>query len=462
MFNKEVYKNRRQRLHKLLKGNGIVLFPGNDECAMNYRANTYRYRQDSSFLYYFGLNQPGLAAICDLDSGKDTVYGNDLEIDDIIWMGEHPSMKDLAALCAADGARPMADLTLELKKAIAAGRKVQILPTYRGDTVLWLAELCGLPTAEIKNLVSEELIRAVVEMRSIKDAYEIEEIEKAVEVAYMMHTTAMKMGYPGNMESELAGTIEGIALSGGGAPSFPIILSMDGQTLHNHYHGNELSNGRLVVTDAGAETAMGYASDITRTFPVGGKFTTKQKEVYEIVLAANMKTIEAAAPGVSNKELHLLAARTIAEGLSSLGLMKGNINEIVASGAHALFFPHGLGHMLGLDVHDMENLGENYVGYDHTVSRSEQFGTAYLRLAKAHKPGFVFTIEPGIYFIPSLIGIWRKEKRFEQFISYSKLEAYMDFGGIRIEDDVLITENGHKVLGRPIPKTVDEVEETMR
>jgi len=461
MFAKEVYKKRRQRLHELVKG-GVVLFPGNDESAMNYRANTYRFRQDSSFLYYFGLNQPGLAAICDLDSGKDIVYGNDLELDDVIWMGEHPSISDLSRLCAADGSRPLGDLTAELKKAVSAGRRIHILPPYRGEQILWIAELTGLSSGEVKSLVSEDLIKAVVEMRSVKDQFEIEEIEKAVEVAYMMHTTSMKMGYPGNLESELAGTIEGIALSGGGQSAFPIILSMDGQTLHNHYHGNELKEGRLVVTDAGAETVLGYASDITRTFPVGGKFTQKQKEIYEIVLEANMRTIEASGPGVTNKSLHLLAARTIANGLCSLGIMKGNVDEIVDAGAHALFFPHGLGHMLGLDVHDMEGLGENYVGYDHTVSRSEQFGLAYLRLAKAHKPGYVFTIEPGLYFIPPLIELWRSEKRFEQYISYSRLDAYMGFGGIRIEDDVLITDKGYRVLGRPIPKTVAEVEETMR
>ncbi len=461
MFDKEVYKKRRQKLHEFLK-EGIVFFPGNDESAINYLANTYRFRQDSSFLYYFGLNQPGLAAICDMETGKDIVYGNDLELDDVVWMGEHPSVKELSAFCAADGSGSLGDLAADLKKAKAAGRRIHILPTYRGEQVLWIAELLGIQSGEVKKYISEELIRAVVEMRSVKDKFEIEETVKAVEVAYKMHTTAMMMGHPGNTESELAGTIEGIALTGGGQSAFPIILSMNGQTLHNHYHGNTLVKGRMVVTDAGAETALGYASDITRTFPVGGKFSQKQKEIYEIVLAANMRTIEAAAPGVTNKSLHMLAARTVAEGLSALGIMKGDIQEAVETGAHALFFPHGLGHMLGLDVHDMEGLGETYVGYDHTVSRSDQFGLAYLRLAKAHKPGFLFTIEPGIYFIPPLIERWRKENRFSQFINYSKLDSYMDFGGIRIEDDVLITENGHTVVGKPIPKTVAEVEDMMK
>ena len=264
-----------------------------------------------------------------------------------------------------------------------------------------------------------------------------------------------------NFERELAGTIEGIALASGGQVSFPVILSMDGQTLHNHYHGNELKSGRMVVVDAGAETELGYASDITRTFPVGGKFSQQQKEIYEIVLAANMKTIEAAAPGVTNKELHLLAAKTIAGGLKDLGIIKGDIEEAVTVGAHALFFPHGLGHMLGLDVHDMEGLGENNVGYDQTVSRSDQFGLAYLRLAKEHKPGFVFTIEPGIYFIPALINIWKSDKKFASFINYERLDAYYHFGGIRIEDDVLVTKNGHDVLSKDAPKNADDIMELM-
>jgi Xaa-Pro aminopeptidase len=277
-----------------------------------------------------------------------------------------------------------------------------------------------------------------------------------------MHTTAMKMGYPGNFEREIAGAVEGIALSHGGPVSFPVILSMDGQILHNHYHGNELIEGRMIVTDAGAESSMCYASDITRTFPVGGKFSTKQKEIYEIVLSANVQSIATYKPGMTHKEAHLLAAKTIAGGLKALGIMKGDVDEAVAAGAHALFFPHGLGHMLGLDVHDMEGLGENYVGYDEKTVRSDQFGLAYLRLGRELKEGFVVTNEPGCYFIPTLIDIWEKEKKLEAFINYSKVNEYRDFGGVRIEDDVLITKTGHRILGEAIPKTVADVEEMMR
>lgn len=461
MFQKEVYQLRRKSLHGLIKG-GLLLLPGNNESAMNYRANTYHYRQDSSFLYFFGINQPGLAAVCDLDSGSDILYGDDLTIDDIIWMGEHPTMHELATSVGLEKTRPSGDLSKDIRQALSQGRQVHILPPYRGDQVLSLADLLGCSTGEVSGFVSEEFIKAVVELRSVKDEFEIAEIEKAVDVAYIMHTTAMKMGFPGNFERELAGAIEGISLSHGGPVSFPVILSMDGQTLHNHDHSHELVKGRMVVTDAGAETSRGYASDITRTFPVGGRFSDRQKEVYEIVLQANMQAIEGTKPGVRNLDLHLGAAKVIAGGLKDLGILKGTIDDIVSAGAHALFFPHGLGHMMGLDVHDMENLGEDFVGYDDTLKRSDQFGLAFLRMGRALKPGFVFTIEPGCYFIPSLIALWKKEGKLKDFINYSKAEEFIGLGGVRIEDDILVTDTGYRVLGTPIPKSVAEVEETMK
>ncbi|MBE9517067.1 MAG: aminopeptidase P family protein, partial [Bacteroidetes bacterium] len=428
----------------------------------NYRANTYHFRQDSSFLYFFGIDKPGFYGVCDVDNDKDILYGNDFDIDDIIWMGEQPAVSDLAAGVGIDSSASINDLGDILKKALKSGRKVHLLPPYRGDHMLALTKLMGVDDEGLTKLVSQELIAAVVKLRSIKDQYEISEIEKAVDVARIMHTTAMKMAFPGNYERELAGAIEGIALSHGGPVSFPVILSMDGQTLHNHYHGNELHEGRMVVCDAGAETAMCYASDITRTFPVGGKFSTRQSDIYNIVLKANMETIKASIPGRTYREVHLMAARIIAGGLKELGLMKGDLDEAVALGAHALFFPHGLGHMLGLDVHDMEGLGENYVGYNESLKRSEQFGLAYLRLGRELEPGFVVTNEPGCYFIPALIDQWKGEQKHAQFINYDQVEKYRGFGGVRIEDDVLITESGSKVLGTPIPKTVDEVEKTMK
>ena len=443
-------------------GEGIILFPGNEESAMNYKGNTYHYRQDSNFLYFFGINKPGFYGLCDVDSGEDIIFGDDFTIDDIIWMGDQPSVKTLAGEAGVVNTRSFSELSAILRTAIQSGRKLHILPTYRGDHEVRLSGLLDMDCREVRNYVSEELIRAVVKLRSVKDRYEIEEIGKAMEVAGVMHTTAMKMAYPGNYERELTGTIEGIALSHGGPVSFPVILSMDGQILHNHEHGNELVEGRLVVCDAGAETEMCYASDITRTYPVGGKFNLQQKEIYEIVLEANMKTIEAIRPGVTYKSIHLMACRIIAGGLKGLGIMKGDMEEAVAAGAHALFMPHGLGHMMGLDVHDMEGLGEDYVGYNDQIRRSDQFGLAYLRMARELEPGFVVTDEPGCYFIPALIDIWKEEKKFGQFINYDRLDAYRRFGGVRIEDDILVTDDGYRVLGSPIPKTVADVEATMR
>jgi len=460
MFESKVYTTRRNRLRSLVSS-GIILLPGNPEAAMNYAANTYHYRQDSNFLYYFGLDHPDFAGVIDVDNNRDIIFGNDVEMDDIIWMGFQPSVKEQAARAGVENTGPLSKLDVFVKDALAKGRKVHIVKPYRGEVLIWLESLLDVHHSQVRNFISEELIRGIVSMRSIKEEVEIREIEQAVNVAYIMHTTGMIMAKQGVVEQKIAGAIEGIAISYGGPVSFPVILSVDGQTLHNHYHGNILKEGRMMVIDAGCESALHYASDITRTVPVGGKFNQRQKEIYEIVLKANTETIKAIKPGVYYKEIHLLAAKTIASGLKELGLMKGDVDEAVARGAHALFFPHGLGHMLGLDVHDMEGLGENFVGYDNTVSRSEQFGLAFLRLARKLEPGFVLTDEPGCYFIPALIDQWRKEGRFTEFINYDKAETYKDFGGIRIEDDILVTADGYRVLGKPIPKTVADVEALM-
>lgn len=461
MFDKEIYIKRRLRIHDQLK-EGLVILPGNDESAMNYPANQYRFRQDSNFLYFFGLDHPGFVGVMDLENGNDHIFGNDVDMDDIIWMGDQPSVKEQAAQVGVTHTAPLAKLGDMLKTALEKGRTLHFLPFYRGDTLLFMSEMTGLAPAKLRDMVSVLLIKAIVNLRSYKGEEEIREIEYAMEIAWEMHTTAMKMARPGVIEREIAGTIEGIAAARGNGISFPIILTINGQTLHNHYHGNELKAGRLMVTDAGAESLLHYASDITRTVPVSGKFDQRQKDIYEIVLEANTETINAARPGITNKNLHLMASRIIANGLKEVGLMRGDMDQAVSLGAVALFFPHGLGHMMGLDVHDMEGLGEDYVGYNDEVHRSKQFGMAFLRLARKLEPGFVFTIEPGIYFIPALIEQWRKEKKFTEFINYDKLDAFMDFGGIRIEDDVLIREDDAIVLGRPIPKTVDEVEDMMK
>jgi len=457
MFKSEVYTKRREELHKKLK-TGLALFIGNGEAPMNYPGNTYHFRQDSDFLYFFGLDVPGLSGVMDFDSGKDWIFGNDIDMDDIIWMGPQPTVKELALKCGVTQTAKMSTLEEVIHSALTKKRKVHFLPPYRGESKMMLGSLLKENPCMMKTLASMDLIKAVIAMRSIKEKVEIDEIEKAVEVAYDMHVTAMKMCKQGVREQDIFGTIEGIALAKSGGTSFPIILSINGQTLHNHSHGNILQKGRMMVTDAGAETSLHYASDITRTTPVGGKFSQQQKEIYEIVLKANTESIKATKPGLSNRDLHFMACKIIAAGMKDLGLMKGDVDEAVAAGAHALFMPHGLGHMMGLDVHDMEALGEDYIGYDDEVKRSDQFGTAFLRFALPYKPGHVFTVEPGCYFIPELIDMWKAEGKFKDFVNYSKIESYMSIGGIRIEDDVLITEKGHKVLGKPIPKTVKEVE----
>ena len=457
MFKSSVYTKRRERLHSLMKS-GIALFIGNDESPMNYPANTYHFRQDSDFLYLFGLDLPGFAGLMDFDTGKDWIFGNEFDLDDIIWMGPQPSVKELAARCGVANTGSPAELEKITGDAVSKKRRVHFLPPYRGESKMKLGSFLKENPCKMKTLASPELIKAVVSMRSIKEEIEVEEIEKALDITYDMHVTAMKMCRPGVREKEIFGTIEGIALAKGCGTAFPIILSMDGQTLHNHSHDNILKKGRMMVSDAGAESALRYSSDITRTTPVGGTFSTKQKEIYEIVLKANTESIKAAKPGISNLDVHLNACRIIASGLKELGLMKGDIDEAVRAGAHALFMPHGLGHMMGLDVHDMESLGENYVGYSEEVKRSEQFGLAFLRFALPYKPGHVLTVEPGCYFIPELIERWRSSDKFTDYINYGKIDGYKEIGGVRIEDDLLITSKGSRVLGKPIPKTVKEIE----
>ena len=459
MFDKSVYTQRRNLLKKEISS-GIALFLTNPEASFNYPANTYHYRQDSHFSYFFGINLPGFAGCIDFDSGEEIIFGTDFDIDDIIWMGEQPKVSELAAQAGISQSRAYSSLHDWLRVAVSKGRKIHFLPPYRGKVMIELSELLSLPVSNIKTATSVELIKAVVKLKEVKDELEIAEIEKAVDVAWLMHTTAMKMARPGITEQAIAGTIEGIALSHGGAVSFPVILSMDGQTLHNHSHHNTLCPDRMLVVDAGAELHSLYSSDITRTIPVGGKFNPRQKDIYEIVLKANTESIAAIRPGKEYRENHFLAARIITEGLKAIGLMKGDVDEAVAAGAHTLFFPHGLGHMMGMDVHDLESLGENYVGYDDVTKRATEFGTAYLRLGKKLKPGYVLTNEPGIYFIPALIDKFRSEGKYLDFVNYDKVEAFKDFGGIRIEDDVLVTADGYRVLGKPIPKTVAEVEKT--
>lgn len=461
MFSKDVYVNRRSALKSKID-KGILLFLGNSDASVNYPGNQYRFRQDSNFNYFFGLTDPDLAAIIDLESGEEIIFGNDVDIDDIIWMGPQPLISEKAQKVGVTKTYPLAHLDEFVGKAASQGRKVHFLPPYRYHNMIQLHRLLGIPFDQMKSSASVEFIKGVVSLRLIKEECEVAEIEKACNIGYKMHYTAMKMMKLGMVEQELVGIMEGISISEGLMPSFPIILSQNGETLHNHSHHQILTEGRLLVIDAGAETNTNYTSDFTRTLPSSGKFTQQQKEIYSIVSAANNLAVDMARPGITYSSVHQAASRVMAQGLVNLGLLKGDVDEIVAAGAHSLFMPHGLGHNMGMDVHDMEDLGENYVGYDDTYKRSTQFGLGSLRMGKMLEKGHVVTVEPGIYFIPALIEQWKREGTNAQFINFGALEQYYNFGGIRLEDDILITDNGSRLLGdKRLPITVEDVEREM-
>ncbi len=457
MFDPAIYRDRRNRLKKDV-GSGLILLLGNDEVGMNYAANTYHFRQDSTFLYFFAVDLPGLAALIDVDQNTDTLFGDDLTVADIVWTGPQPTIADQAKPAAIAATAPMAELEKRIAAAIAQGRRVHFLKPYRAEHTLKLTALLGLKPTIVASYRSEPLHKAVVAQRNVKSAAEVEEIEQAIGVSRQMYLTAMAAARPGKHEYEVVAEIMRVAKANGCDLSFPIICSVHGETLHNHNHANLMQQGDVMVLDSGVETPNKYASDITRTIPVGGAFTPQQRLIYEMVLRAQIASIKAIKPGVAYKDVHLLAARSFATDLKAAGLMKGDVGEAVAAGAHALFFPHGLGHMIGMDVHDLENIGEQYVGYEPGVERSQQFGLGYLRLARTLKPGFVVTVEPGLYFIPQLIDQWKAEKKNAAFINYKEVEKFRNARGYRIEDDVLVTKSGNRVLGPPIPKTVADVE----
>ena len=461
MFDSSVYKQRRQALREKV-GHGLILILGNNEAPANYPDNTYKFRQDSSFLYFFGHSHPGYAGVMDIEAGEDYFFGNDVTMDDIIWMGPQPSVKDLAAQVGVEKSFPFDKLKEFIGKAISQRRPIHFLPPYRYDNMLLLEDLTGIRASMTKQHASVELIKAVVALRSVKEACEIAEIDKACNIGYEMHTAAMRLCKPGVSEQYIAGILDGIASSYGNMVSFATILTQNGQTLHNHDHSHLLEAGRLMLTDAGAESVTNYCSDHTRTIPVGGKFTSRQRDVYSIVLDCHDKALELARPGVTYKSVHLEVCKVLAQGLKDLGLMKGDVNEAVAAGAHALFMPHGLGHMLGLDVHDMEDLGQCYVGYDDEIRPSDQFGLASLRMGRRLQEGFVITDEPGCYFIPALIDKWKAENMHKDFLNYEAIEKFKDFGGIRLEDDILIIPGGSRFTGeKHIPITISEVEQIM-
>ena len=462
MFPAEVYKERRKKLKSKI-GHGLIVIFGNNECSRNYQANYFPFRQDSSFLYFFGLDLPDLVGLIDVDTGEEIIYGNDPDMDDIIWMGRQSSLSERCEKVSVKTARSRPKLAEDIERAGSKNRRIHYLPPYNSQRIQQIADDLNINQKQARNGFSQELVNGVISLRSVKENLEVEEIEKTIsEVTYGMYITAMKLAESGTYEYNIAGAIEGLALKNNCRLAFPVICTINGQILHNNYYGNVLKKGQLLLVDAGSESINYYATDITRTIPVGGQFSDRQKEIYNIVLSAQESSIRLIKPGISYKSIHLNASRVIACGLKELGLMHGDTDEAVSKGAHALFFPHGLGHMLGLDAHDMEDLGENYVGYDSGIQRSKQFGLSALRLARELKQGFVLTVEPGIYFIPALIEKWKAEKNFTEFINYSKVESYMGFGGIRIEDDVLVTGDNSKILGKPIPKSIEEVENVIQ
>ena len=437
MFPAKTYQARRQQLATDLR-EGLILLPANGEAPMNYAGNTYPYRQDSNFRYFAGHHLPDLALTVNGRTGESKLWGNDIGIDHIVWMGEQPSVADLAERIGAEYGGNLGQLSNLLRKR---AKDVKFLPPYRAARRKFLRDHLGADAG-----ADRELIRAVIKQRSIKSAAEVKQMETAVATSMAMHRAARAHAAPGQLEHEVAGLIEGMAIAAGGRLAYPAIVTKNGHILHNHYHGNVLQKGDLLLIDAGAETTTGYAGDITRTFPVGTELSDRQQPIHDLVQQALTDCTAAARPGVKNRYLHDMAGKIIFEGLKNLGLTKGDAHEAVAAGAHALFMPHGLGHMIGLDVHDMEDLGEDLVGYDASTPRSTQFGTRNLRLGRELQEGFVITVEPGIYFIPALIDKWKAEGLHASFVNYDRLEPYRDFGGIRLEDNVVITATGSRVL----------------
>lgn len=449
LFPKEVYINRRKVLQERI-GKGLILLMGNRESSMNYRDNWYPFRQDSTFLYYFGLDVAGLAAIIDADSGETTIFGDELTMDDIIWTGPLPTILEMAALVGVEKTAPYQQATATLQQH--GSRKVHHLKPYRPENQMQLQEWLGKTEASI------ELIQAVIAQRAYKEDVEIKEIDHAVSISEDMHMAAIQHVRPGMKEYELVAKVEEVAAAHNSRLAYPVILTVNGHVLHNHYHGHTIEAGQMILNDAGAENPMHYAGDLTRTFPVGREFTPRQKEIYQMVLGSMDHAISLLKPGITFREVHAQAAETLLSGLKAIGLVKGDPAEAVAAGVHTLFFQCGLGHMMGLDVHDMEDLGEEYVGYTSTLKKSTEFGWKSLRLGRALEKGFVLTVEPGVYMIPELIDRWMAEKKLESFINYKAVAAYRDFGGIRIEDNFLITDEGSRKLGKHLPKTLKEIE----
>ncbi len=457
MFSTQTYVLRRDNLAASVS-KGIILLMGNRYSSRNYKDNHYPFRQDSTFLYYVGISRPELALVIDVASGKTILFGNEADEQDLIWTGPSPQLSFLAEKSGITDVRPYTEIKGYLAKHIDSKAEIHYLPPYSSDHIYLLSHWLGLPTFQSALIPSKSLIYAIIQQRQYKDELELEQIQQALDITHHLHTISRELALPGIKEKAILGECTKYLMEAGSAYAYAPILTIQGNVLHHHSYDNTLASGQFLLVDMGAESDMGYASDITRTFPVGRKFSDIQGQLYQVVLNAQQAAIDALSPGVAFLDIHLLSSKKLVEGLKELDMMSGDTEEIIAAGAHALFFPHGLGHMMGLDVHDMENLGEDYVGYGSYCQRSNLFGLHALRLAKKLEPGFVVTIEPGFYMIKDLIYSWKAQKKFTQFINYEKLGYFMDLGGIRIEDDILITQIGHKVLSSQIEKKISDIE----
>ena len=458
MFTADIYSARRAELRRRI-GKGIILLPGNVESPFNYPNNTFHFRQDSTFMYFFGHSVPALAGVIDVESGEETLYGDDFTVEDIIWMGPQPTIRDFADEVGVAQSKPMAKLQEDVRRAISLGREVHYLPPYRGETILMMSDMLGIHPSMLHARKSWDLLFAVAEMRECKGEEEIAALEEAFEIGYQMHTAAMRNTRAGRTEHEVAGIVDGMALRYGTGVSFTTILSQHGEVLHNHDHSGTMQDGRLVLCDAGGEHLNGYVSDHTRTFPVSGKFTQKQKDIYNIVLAAHDAAAAALRPDMMYTEYSDAAFHTLIEGLKSLDLVRGSVDDAIAAGAAYLFMPHGLGHGIGLDVHDCENIGERSFSFAEVEERAKQSACCITRAWWRLQPGTVLSNEPGIYFVPDLIDKYKAEGKCKGIVNYDKLEEYRDFGGIRLEDDMIVTATGSKQIGsKQIPITVEDVE----
>lgn len=445
-FPREIYVQRRAQLSTSLSS-GKILLLGNGHTAINFKDNYNQFRQDSCFLYYLGINLPYVHAVIDIDNEQVTLYGDEVTMDDIIWIGDQEPLQQIAEAAGISKVKPLAQLSADLTG------KIYYLPPYRAEHKLLLSQL--LDTHKLSP--STELIKSIAEQRNTKAPEEIKELHRAATISNRVHEQVIRQTHIGCHEYELVAKATEVAYAHQTRWAYSPILTTQGQILHNHNHSLQAQEGDMILFDGGVELESGYCGDLTRTFPVGNKFTSLQKELYQITLDAYKTAVDLCHPGTAFKSIHLKASEKLVEGLIALGWMKGDPEEAVAAGAHTVFFQCGLGHMIGLDVHDMENLGEEYVGYDGEA-KSTEFGLKSLRLGRNLKTGYCMTIEPGIYVIPQLIDLWAAENKHASFIDYKQVVAHKDFGGIRIEDDFTITENGAEKLGDHLALEISEIE----